>query len=184
MQLLRLKWQIVCGDGVPNTQINTIAFNLWGVCQKKPFDFFSLNFSNSKSNQWKNKWPIIIFIISSWHPSNNFDNVLKKQAGGGAKKKNVRDVCRLQEKGGEKKVIYTSCWPWQSIGCDDHNLRVTAWYMATHSLIHLFHASIYPRPHLVSVFALNLFLDYLNQLPPCTCQTLSCPGSRVTLYLI
>lgn len=90
----------------------------------------------------------------------------------------------FKKRGVKKKVIYTLCWPWQSIGCDDHNLRVTVWYMATHSLIHLFHASIYPRPHLVSVFALNLFLDYLNQLPPCTCQTLSCPGSSVTLYLI
>lgn len=56
--------------------------------------------------------------------------------------------------------------------------------MATHSLIHLFHASIHPNPHLVSVFALNLFLDYLNQRPPCTCQTRSCPGSHIRLYLI
>lgn len=37
--------------------------------------------------------------------------------------------------------------------------------MGMYSLIHLFHASIYPHPHLVSVFALNLFWDYLNQLP-------------------
>lgn len=77
---------------------------------------------------------------------------------------NDRNICCLQEKGGGD-VIYTSCWPWQSIGCDDHNLRVTVWYMGMYSLIHLFHASIYPHPHLVSVFALNLFLDYLNQLP-------------------
>ncbi len=75
-----------------------------------------------------------------------------------------RNICCLQQKG-KKKMIYTSCWPWQSIGCDDHNLRVTVWYMGMYSLIHLFHASIYPHPHLVSVFALNLFLDYLNQLP-------------------
>lgn len=68
-------------------------------------------------------------------------------------------------KRGKKRVIYTSYWPWQSIGCDDHNLGVTVWYMGMYSLIHLFHASIYPNPHLVSVFALNLFLDYLNQLP-------------------
>lgn len=44
-------------------------------------------------------------------------------------------------------------------------ISVTAWYMGMYSLIHLFHATIYPHPHLVSVFALNLFLDYLNQLP-------------------
>lgn len=44
-------------------------------------------------------------------------------------------------------------------------ISVTAWYMGMYSLIHLFHASIYPHPHLVSVFALSLFLDYLNQLP-------------------
>lgn len=44
-------------------------------------------------------------------------------------------------------------------------ISATAWYMGMYSLIHLFHASIYPHPHLVSVFALNLFLDYLNQLP-------------------
>lgn len=62
-------------------------------------------------------------------------------------------------------MIYISCWPWQSIRCDDHNLGVTVWYMGMYLLIHLFHASIYPYPHLVSVFALNLFLDYLNQLP-------------------
>lgn len=37
--------------------------------------------------------------------------------------------------------------------------------MGMYSLIHLFHATIYPHPHLVSAFALNLFLDYLNQLP-------------------
>lgn len=76
---------------------------------------------------------------------------------------NDRNTCCLQQE--EEKMIYISCWPWQSIGCDDRNRGVTVWYMGMHSLIHLFHASIYPHPHLVSVFALNLFLDYLNQLP-------------------
>ena len=63
-------------------------------------------------------------------------------------------------------MIYICCWPWHSIGCDDHNLGVSPWYMRMHSLIHLSRAPIYPNHHLVSVFALNLFLDYLNQLPP------------------
>lgn len=99
----------------------------------------------------------IFHIIVMWN--HNHNNLTKQ------KQLKMTGIHVAFNKKGEKKMIYISCWPWQSIGCDDHNLRVSVWYMGMYSLIHLFHASIYPHPHLVSVFALNLFLDYLNQLP-------------------
>ena len=77
----------------------------------------------------------------------------------------------------------------QSTGGDDHNLsegsQCDTWE-CIHSSIFFLHPSIYPQPHLVSlsVFALSLFLVYLNQLSLAPVKRTPCTGSHISPYQI
>lgn len=89
-----------------------------------------------------------------------------------------REHARLQKKRG-KNVIYTSCWPWHSIGCDDHNL--------SHSVIHgnafthpSFSCNHLSTPSSCICICIEPILGLSQSASPCTCQTLPRTGSHIT----